>query len=496
MLFSTTRRAGRVQLSLLISLRAPAHKKMMRQSGPAAALPHHDIQKGKTTMTYNLTDYVWLFFIYSFAGWCMEVCYAAIRQRKFVNRGFVNSPLCPIYGFSSVLFALFLPELTENLFFLFLGGLLLASTLEYSTGMAMEKIFHKKLWDYSGIRFQLGGYVCARYSLLWGLLALATMLFFNPLLCGILSMVPYAVTVAVQWGASILLALDFITTVMAVLDMQITARRLARLSEEMRRTSRLLENKLSAGVQRRMQKSFPSISKEDMAADLKIKSERSGVEDAVFARGCSFYKLVSLFFIGAFLGDLTETVFCLLTTGTLMSRSSVVYGPFSIVWGLGCALLTLFLYRYRDKSDRYIFVAGTLLGGVYEYVCSVFTELVFGTVFWDYSGFAFNLGGRINLLYCFFWGIAAVVWLKLIYPFLSSLVEKLPLRAGKILCNCLIVFMIFNMAISSLALARYTQRNTPGDSSVSEIPFSDFLDEHFPDQRMERIYPNAIMVDP
>ena len=56
--------------------------------------------------------------------------------------------------------------------------------------------------------------------------------------------------------------------------------------------------------------------------------------------------------------------------------------------------------------------------------------------------------------------------------------------------------MIFNMAISSLALARYTQRNTPGDSSVSEIPFSDFLDEHFPDQRMERIYPNAIMVDP
>ena len=197
-----------------------------------------------------------------------------------------------------------------------------------------------------------------------------------------------------------------------------------------------------------------------------------------------------------------------------MSRSSVVYGPFSIVWGLGCALLTLFLYRYRNKSDRYIFMAGTLLGGAYEYICSVFTELVFGTVFWDYSGFAFNLGGRINLLYCFFWGIAAVVWLKMIYPFLSGLVERIPPRTGKIVCNCMIVFMIFNMVISSLALARYTERNTVGaegaaavsggsDSAVSgqaptgsgSTSLDAFLDAHFPDARMERIYPNAKMVD-
>ena len=81
-----------------------------------------------------------------------------------------------------------------------------------------------------------------------------------------------------------------------------------------------------------------------------------------------------------------------------MSRSSVIYGPFSIVWGLGCAFLTLLLYRYRNKSDSTIFLAGTLLGGAYEYICSVFTEMVFGTIFWDYSGFAFNLGGRINLV--------------------------------------------------------------------------------------------------
>lgn len=457
-------------------------------------------------MIYGLTDLVWLFFIYSFAGWCMEVCYAAFSRRKFVNRGFVNSPYCTIYGFSAVLFAVFLPELADSVFFLFLGGLLLASVVEYTTGMLMEKIFHRKLWDYSDIKYNLSGYVCARYSLLWGLLAVATVRYVNPLLCSLLRGVPDLVTLILQWAASALLAIDFITTSMAVLGMQVSAKRLSQLSEGMQQTSRLLENRLTVWVQKRMQRSFPSIDPETIAADLKAKSEQARSEQAVFAKGCSFYKLVALFFIGAFLGDITETIFCLLTTGVLMSRSSVVYGPFSIVWGLGCALLTLFLYRYRNKSDRYIFLAGTLLGGAYEYVCSVFTELAFGTVFWDYSGFAFNLGGRINLLYCFFWGIAAVVWLKMIYPKLSDLIERLPVRAGKILCNCLIVFMIFNMILSSLALARYTQRQTDNsqaeaagtsssDAEPEENPLAAFLDAHFPDERMERIYPNAKLVD-
>lgn len=441
-------------------------------------------------MIYSLSDLVWLFFLYSFIGWCIEVCYSAIRRRQFVNRGFVNSPLCPIYGFGNVLFAIFLPELTGNPFFLFLGGALLATVLEYATGMLMEKIFHKKLWDYSGIKHNLSGYVCVRYSLLWGVLAVITMLFTNPFLCNILRMIPHSVTMAVQWTAVILLTLDFITTAMTVLNMKISARRLEQLSEGMQHTSRLLENRITRGVQRRMEKSFPSIDKKRIG-------EKSHVT-TVFAEGCSFYKLVALFFLGAFLGDLTETIFCLVTTGVLMSRSSVVYGPFSIVWGLGCSLLTLFLYRYRNKSDRHIFIAGTLLGGAYEYICSVFTELVFGTVFWDYSGFAFNLGGRINLLYCFFWGIAAVVWLKLIYPFLSRWIEKLPRRFGTVFLNCMIVFMIFNVIISSLALTRYTERNTCDASTAvhSEISsLDDFLDRHFPDERMERIYPNAKIVD-
>lgn len=107
----------------------------------------------------------------------------------------------------------------------------------------------------------------------------------------------------------------------------------------------------------------------------------------------------------------------------------------------------------------------------FEYVCSVFTEAVFGTIFWDYSGFAFNLGGRI---------------------------EKIPKRFGTVFFNCLIVFMLMNMIISSLALARYTERHTSEPPTTAETETSalaDFLDRHFDDERMERIYPNAKLVD-
>ena len=75
-------------------------------------------------------------------------------------------------------------------------------------------------------------------------------------------------------------------------------------------------------------------------------------------------------------------------------------------------------------------------------------------MFWDYSAIPFNLGGRINLLYCFFWGIAAVIWLKKLYPLISGQIERIPIRIGKILTWVLALFMLANITVSTLALAR------------------------------------------
>ena len=439
-------------------------------------------------MEYTVYQLAFFFFIYSFAGWCIEVCCAAIQKRKFVNRGFVNGPLCPIYGSGAVLFAVFLPELKEAPFFLFLAGAILASILEFTTGALLEKLFHRKWWDYSNIRWNYEGYVCLPFSLGWGVCAVVLNMFLNPLLVKLLRIMPRLLMVIIMIALTVALVLDTVGTTLAIRGLQKRQVQLAEFTEGVSQVSKLLENVITRRIQKRMDKAFP------MLEIPKIKRQkRTKEKETVFAEGCSFYKLVSLFFIGAFLGDITETIFCLITAGKLMSRSSVVYGPFSIVWGLGCAFLTAILYRIRNKNDSYIFIAGTLLGGVYEYICSVFTELVFGTVFWDYSKFAFNLGGRINLLYCFFWGIAAVVWMKLLYPRLSAWIEKIPMKAGKIICTVMLVFMIFDCLLSAMALDRYTERNTTGKQAQNEV--ESFLDEHFGDERMERIYPNAKIVD-
>ena len=144
------------------------------------------------------------------------------------------------------------------------------------------------------------------------------------------------------------------------------------------------------------------------------------------------------------------------------------------------------LQRLAVKDDRYVFVAGFVLGGVYEYVCSVFTEVFLGTTFWDYSHMKFNIGGRTNLLFCFFWGVLAVVWVKVCYPPLSRGIEKIPPLAGKITTWILIVLMCCDALISAAAILRYTDRreNAEPDNAIEA-----FLDENYDDALVEMIWP-------
>ena len=433
-------------------------------------------------MTYTLEDFMWIFYIYSFAGWCAGVAANAMRRKRFINTGFLNLPLCPVYGTIGIVFSIFLPELEDHWFFLALGGSVLAAVVIVVTGVILEHVFGRKWWDYSKTRFQFQGYLNYQHLLGFAVGAVLCTKVLNPLLLDLVHRIPEAAEDVLLLLLGLLFLADTVCCGAAVLSLHRTVRM-------MRFTGRVQEftddfgNALTRHVQRRMERSYPNLEIRKILDTPAREKDRE-----VFARGCCFYKLAGLFFIGSFLGDLVETIFCYVRSGVLMSRSSVVYGPFSIVWGFGCALLTAFLYKYREKSDRYIFVYGTVLGGAYEYICSALSELVFGTVFWDYSEIPFNLGGRINLLYCFFWGIAAVVWLKILYPILSSWIEKLPVRTGTVLTWVMVVFMTVNMAISALALYRYdTRREQPEAQNGLER----FLDTHFDDARMEKIYPNA-----
>lgn len=445
-------------------------------------------------MVYTLPKLLWLFFIYSVLGWVLETNVTAIKKHKFVNRGVMNGPICIIYGIGAVITTVVFRDLKTNVFFLFLGCAILSSVLEWSAGKFLERFQKKKWWDYSDKKFNLDGYICLEYGIIWGVLGVIVLLFVNPLLLGIYKAIPALIRTIVIIACSVIFGVDIFGTYVGLRSIREDREINREIKKANSRIIIFLKNikkKFAAKINKRYEKAYPVLQKAEKSnvsvAELEIQKE---LKKKIFAYGCCFYKVFIIFVIGAFLGDIVETIFCRYTMGKWMSRSSLVWGPFSVVWGFAMAIATVLLYSYRNKSNGFIFWFGTFLGGVYEYICSVFTEIVFGKVFWDYSKMPLNLGGRINLLYCFFWGIAAVVWLKKIYPLLSKYIELIPKKIGNVLVWLLIAFMTANIAVSMAALVRYNERATEA-GKVPSNRIERYLDEKYDDARMKKIYPNA-----
>ncbi len=431
-------------------------------------------------MIYNTYELIWLFLVYSFLGWMLETILAATEQRRFVNRGLINGPLCTIYGVPIVILTIFGQELP--LFWLFLGAMIVATVTEWISGHMIERFYHERWWDYSNVKWNLDGYICLPASLVWGVLGTISMRWGNGLLIRLYGFLPEGIGHLLVWILAGMLVLDVTATIFALSGIGRSTQKWEAVDSWFTSISLRIGQWLYGHVDRRIHRAYPKT----------VRVEKPQRDKTVFAAGCCMQKLVWLFFIGCLLGDITETIFCRITAGVWMSRSSLVWGPFSIVWGFAIAAVTDLLYKYKDRSDRFLFLMGTALGGAYEYLCSVLSEMVFGTVFWDYSEIPFNLGGRINLLYCFFWGFAAVAWFKIFYPVISGWIEKLPICAGRILTWVIVVFMCCNMAVSTMALIRSNERSQGIPATQS---WQQTMDERFPDERMEKIYPNAIKVE-
>ena len=206
-----------------------------------------------------------------------------------------------------------------------------------------------------------------------------------------------------------------------------------------------------------------------------------------FAQGLGIYKLMLVCFLGSFAGVVVETLWCLLRWGHLESRAGLVYGPFNLLYGVGAVVLTLALYRYRNRGYWLSLLAGMAAGSAVEYLCSWAQEALLGSRSWDYSAMPFNLNGRICLMYSFFWGILGVLWIKDLYPRMAKWILKLPNRAGKILTWVLTIFLISNSLVSAAAVWRWSERvnDRPARTGVWAL-----VDQRFPDERMERIFPN------
>lgn len=196
-------------------------------------------------MSYTVYELAVLFFIYAFLGWCCEVVFAAIKTGKFVNRGFLNGPVCPIYGIGVVLCILALTPLDDHLLVLFLGSMVLTTALEFLTGWVLEKVFHTKWWDYSEEKFHIKGYVCLEFSIIWGFAATFVMKLVHPMIYSLVGKLPLSVGRVMLGVAIALLLADLGATVAAVRSLQKRLGLLMKLADEIHDVSDAIGDTIS-----------------------------------------------------------------------------------------------------------------------------------------------------------------------------------------------------------------------------------------------------------
>lgn len=174
------------------------------------------------------------FCVYSFLGWVCETFYCSVGRRRFVNRGFLNGPVCPVYGFGALAVLYLLAPFSRRPVLLFFSAMLLTSILEYITGWLLEKLFHTRWWDYSTYPFNLHGRVCLRNSLLFGLIALAAVLLIDPAVQRMLGRLPLraAFSLALLLGSVFLV--DTVLSARSAFALSKKAEQLAELRAELR----------------------------------------------------------------------------------------------------------------------------------------------------------------------------------------------------------------------------------------------------------------------
>lgn len=195
--------------------------------------------------------------------------------------------------------------------------------------------------------------------------------------------------------------------------------------------------------------------------------------------------LIWVFLISATLGFIVEVTYTYFTRGHYVNKQGMLYGPFKPIYGFGGVLFTILFYKVRHYRTYILFILGAVTGAIYEYFCSYLQEILFKSRSWNYSKFEYNINGRINPKHAIYWGVLAMIFIKLLLPIVIYIITKIPLKIQKPIAIIVVVFMTINMFLSACAVIRQVQR-------IEKVPaqnkFEDFLDEHYDDQRIRETF--------
>ena len=236
-------------------------------------------------MIREIEMYIMLFFIYSLAGWLIEMIPATIREKKFVDRGFLVGPYCPIYGCGVILITLLLQKYADDIVVTFFLSVIICGTLEYLTSYIMEKIFKARWWDYSNNKFNINGRICLETLVPFGIGGVLVLFVFNPFLEKIINLIPGLALHIVTGVLCVLFLIDCIVSFKIILNLKEMTKELKDNTAEISdKVKRIILNKL--GPYKRLVNAFPRV-KENVKFskwdDIKKKIEEStrGIKEKI-----------------------------------------------------------------------------------------------------------------------------------------------------------------------------------------------------------------------
>ena len=190
---------------------------------------------------YTPGQWALLFFFYCFCGWVWESCYVSAKQRQWVNRGFLHGPLLPIYGSGAIIILFVTLPVADNLWLVYVLGMLAATLLEYVVGAVMEQLFKVRYWDYTKQPCNLHGYICLTSSIAWGFFSILLVRFIHPPIDRLLHKLPDLLVNPLAGVIAALFIWDTVKSTRAAIDLREVLTKLTEENEELRKLAQKAE---------------------------------------------------------------------------------------------------------------------------------------------------------------------------------------------------------------------------------------------------------------
>ena len=224
--------------------------------------------------SYTIIQWMFFFYVYSFAGWCIESTYVSIQSRKLTNRGFMRGPFLPLYGSGATMMLVVSMPFQDNIVLTYLAGCVGATVLEYVTGVVMEALFHMRYWDYSDMKFNFQGHVCLGTSLAWGGLTILMTEFVHLPVEAFMLAIPQRPLIIGTQVVTVFIFVDFALSFKAAIDLRDVLKIMEHAKEEMVRIQKRLDALISTTGQG-MAESMGNM-RDDMA--LRMEDLKSSIE--------------------------------------------------------------------------------------------------------------------------------------------------------------------------------------------------------------------------